>query len=152
MKLNLLSIYSSQYTGGGDNALIDNIRGENNFRLGEWQGYYNTDFVAVLDFGEEKDIESIHAEFLQDIGSWIWMPKQIKFEYSDDGKTFKYLGNVKNEIPDNKYESVINDYVLKKKIKSRFIKIIAKKYGSIPQWHVGAGNPSWIFIDEIWVE
>ena len=152
MKLKLLSDYSPQYTGGGDNALIDNLRGNNNFRLGEWQGYYNTDFEAILDLGEIKEINSIHSEFLQDIGSWIWMPGEIEFQFSDDGINFNSSSILQNTIPDNNYDSVIHDFELKKNIKIRFIKIKARKYGLIPDWHIGAGNPSWIFIDEVWVE
>ena len=32
--------YSPQYTAGGDIALINTIRGGENFRTGNWQGYY----------------------------------------------------------------------------------------------------------------
>jgi hypothetical protein len=33
-----ISPYSPQYTGGGDNAIVDGIRGTVNFASGEWQG------------------------------------------------------------------------------------------------------------------
>ena len=36
--------------------------------------------------------------------------------------------------------------------KYRYIKIIAKKLGKLPEWHLGAGGKSWIFIDEIEVK
>ena len=34
----VISPYSRQYTGGGDNAIVDGIRGTTNFASGEWQG------------------------------------------------------------------------------------------------------------------
>ena len=152
MKLQLLSKYSSQYTGGGDYALINQLRGNDNFRLGEWQGYNDTDFGAVLDLGEVKKIEKIAVGFLQDIGSWIWMPGKVIFEFSEDGQNFKELGIVENTIPTDEYTSVIKDFELKKSVNTRYIKIKAEKFGTIPEWHLGAGNPSWIFVDEIVVE
>src|SRR6185369_15461376 len=42
-KLTLQSNYSSQYTGGGDLALIDGIRGTTNWSGGAWQGYQAKD-------------------------------------------------------------------------------------------------------------
>ncbi|MEZ4906603.1 MAG: discoidin domain-containing protein [Saprospiraceae bacterium] len=152
MKIDLLTKYSPQYTGGGDFALIDNVRGENNFRLGEWQGYYDTDVKVVLDLGEETSISEVHSEFLQDIGSWIWMPKEILIESSNDGINFNECGIIENKIASDNYDSIIQDYVLKKNIDCRYVKITAINFGSIPAWHVGAGNPSWLFVDEIWVE
>ena len=35
--------------------------------------------------------------------------------------------------------------------KARFIKVIAKKIGKLPEWHLGAQHKgkSWLFVDEI---
>ncbi len=35
--------YANQYNAGGNNALIDGIRGSSDFKTGSWQGYQNTD-------------------------------------------------------------------------------------------------------------
>ena len=35
--------YAQRYNGGGDNALIDGIRGGLDYRTGTWQGYHNRD-------------------------------------------------------------------------------------------------------------
>ena len=35
---------------------------------------------------------------------------------------------------------------------TRFIKVVARQLGAIPDWHPGAGAQSFIFIDEITVE
>lgn len=152
LKLKLLSAYNSQYTGGGDNALINQLRGTDNFRLGEWQGYNDTDFEAIVDLGEIKTINKIGIGFLQDIGSWIWMPKSVTFTCSDDGNVYKQLGTVENTVPADEYKSVNKDFEIKIPVTTRFIKIKALKFGTIPEWHIGAGNPSWIFADEILIE
>jgi hexosaminidase len=34
----------------------------------------------------------------------------------------------------------------------RYIRVLAKNRGSCPDWHPGAGNPAWLFIDEVVVE
>jgi hexosaminidase len=35
---------------------------------------------------------------------------------------------------------------------ARYIKVIAKNYGQIPEGKPGAGNPAWLFADEIKVD
>ena len=46
--------YSPQYTGGGKFAVIDGIRGTTNWSGGGWQGYWGSDFIAVVDLGKTR--------------------------------------------------------------------------------------------------
>src|SRR6185369_9820152 len=96
-RITLESAYSSQYTGGGDMALIDGIRGTANWSGGAWQGYWNKDFVAVIDLGSVQTVSKVGAGFLQDIGSWIRMPRRVEIELSMDGKTFGPALSVAND-------------------------------------------------------
>ncbi|MEI6122931.1 MAG: GH92 family glycosyl hydrolase [Bacteroidota bacterium] len=152
LKITLLAKYSSQYTGGGDNALIDMIRGGNNFRLGEWQGYDSVDFEAIIDLGSVQKVHKLSAGFLQDIGSWIWMPRLVDYETSVDGKNFVPAATVKNTVSETDTQSTIKDFEAKVAVDARYIKVKAKNFGTIPSWHLGAGYPSWIFVDEIIIE
>jgi len=150
--IKLLTSYDSQYTAGGPEGLIDFIRGGKNFRLGAWQGYNGKDFEAIVDLGKMESIHKISAGFLQDIGSWIWMPTLIEYSVSDDNVNFNVVASIKNDISNSDYNSIIKDYTSLCDTKARYIRVKAKGYGIIPSWHLGAGNPSWIFIDEIIVE
>jgi predicted alpha-1,2-mannosidase len=151
--IKLLSKYSNQYTAGGDQALIDFIEGGDDFRDGTWQGYEAQDFAAIIDLGERKQIHSISTGFLQSISSWIWMPKQVEYFVSDDGKNFKSVGVVKNTLAENDYENVKRNFSLKlNKVYARYVKVQAENYGTIPDWHLGAGGQAWIFVDEVRVE
>ncbi|HNZ42054.1 MAG TPA: GH92 family glycosyl hydrolase [Bacteroidales bacterium] len=151
-KIKLLSKYSSQYTGGGDNALIDGIRGGENFRLGEWQGYDSVDFEAIVDLGNKQKINTISTGFLQDIGSWIWMPVYVEYSVSDDGVTFKPVAEIKNTVPINDYKCTIHDLTSDVKTEGRYVKVKAYNIGTIPEWHLGAGYSGWIFVDEIMID
>jgi hypothetical protein len=37
-------------------------------------------------------------------------------------------------------------------VKARYIRLRAKQYGKLPEWHEGAGGDTHIFCDEITVE
>src|SRR4030095_4625763 len=150
------SKYSEQHPAGGDFALIDGIRGTTNWSGGAWQGYWGKDLLAVLDLGEVKKIEKLGAGFLQDVGSWIWMPRRVEFEVSLDGKIFKSVLTLPNEVPDGSNSPaggvVIKDFTgTIKPQPARYVRIRAVNYGKIPAWHPGHGGDGWIFADEIWV-
>ena len=154
--VSLGSKYSAQYTGGGDIALIDGIRGTKNWTSGAWQGYQGVDLIAVIDLGEVKTIQTLGAGFLQDVGSWIWMPRRVEFEISVDGKTFTPVLTLQNEVPDG--SNLPADGVVAKDFKgtiqphaARYVRIRAVNFGKIPAWHPGRGGDAWIFADEIWV-
>ena len=152
-ELKLVSKYSNQYTAGGDHGLIDFIHGGNDFRDGTWQGYEAQNFVAVLDLGQSQNIKSISVGFLQSIRSWIWMPKEVQYYVSVDGKSFQKVGVVKNTLADDEYETMSRNFTKSlSAVYGRYIKIVAVNYGTIPQWHLGAGGQAWIFVDEIAVE
>jgi predicted alpha-1,2-mannosidase len=151
--IDILSKYNPQYNAGGNEGLIDGVRGSKNFRLGGWQGYQNTDFTAVIDMGSVKSLQRVGAGFLQDARSWIWMPKYVEFYISEDGKEFSLIGKVDNSVGDQDMDVQIKDLVLGNiSAKGRFIKVFAKNYGAIPQWHEGFGGQAFIFVDEIFAE
>ena len=144
------SKYSAQYPGGGELALIDGIRGTTNWSGGGWQGYQGQDLVAVVDLGKTETITRLGAGFLQDIGSWIWLPRQVDFDLSTDGRSFVQAVTIPNDVPGNKYGIVMKDLAENIRPKeARYIRIRARNYGQIPAWHAGAGGKAWIFVDEI---
>ncbi|HKP36238.1 MAG TPA: GH92 family glycosyl hydrolase [Pyrinomonadaceae bacterium] len=148
-----LSRYSPQYTGGGDLALIDGIRGNTNFTTGAWQGFQGQDFTAVIDLGKVRDIKRLGAGFLQDVGPWIWMPRRVQFETSIDGQAFTEAAVIENDLSDQDWRVTIRDLV--KTIpnrQARYVRVTAQNYGRIPGWHPGHGGQAWIFIDEIIIE
>jgi hypothetical protein len=149
-KLRLESKYSSQYPGGGELALIDGIRGTRNFSGGGWQGFQGQDLVAVVDLGQVRSVSKLGAGFLQDAGSWIMMPRAIEFELSIDGENFTRVLSIPNEVSDRNNELVIKDFAgTIQRQPARFVRIRARSYGKLPEWHPGSGGDSWIFADEI---
>ncbi|MFO7791314.1 MAG: GH92 family glycosyl hydrolase, partial [Bacteroidales bacterium] len=151
--IHLRAEYSNQYSAGGDKALIDGIRGGNNFRTGRWQGYKGQDVEAIVDIGSEKPVSVIGAGFLQDIKSWIWMPEKVEFQVADNAKHFISLGTLKPETDNKSYGQFIENLEIKtEKQHIRYIKMKATYPGDIPEWHPGAGNAAWIFADEIYYE
>ena len=144
--------FSEQYQAGGNKALIDHLRGGDNFRTGTWQGYHGVDLVATIDLGSRQRINRLAGSFLQDQKSWIFMPKEVSFFVSDDGKQFRKVGTVVNYIADNEEDAILQEMEVRPRCEARYVKMAAKNLGTCPQWHPGAGEPAWIFCDEFVIE
>ena len=144
-------MYSNQYDAGGKNALVDGLRGPNNYLTGRWQGFQAKNFESIVDLGTIENISYLNIGAIQDVRSWIWLPKKVDFSCSLDGKNFNAISSVNHSISDNTSESVVNQFglKLKKPIKARYIKVNAENYGLCPEWHLGKGGKSWLFFDEI---
>ncbi|HNQ60617.1 MAG TPA: GH92 family glycosyl hydrolase [Bacteroidales bacterium] len=152
LKIRLLSNYHPNYSAGGPDALIDGLRGPDNWRLGGWQGYQGTDFEAIVDMGSKKTIHHCALGCLQDAGSWIWMPSKVEFFLSDDGKNFQKIGEVAPNIATDDYRKQVKDLGITINRSGRYIKVRAINLGTIPSWHPGAGDKTFIFVDEIVVK
>ena len=149
----IASKYNRQYTGGGDEGLTDGIRGTTSFASGEWQGYQGRDFVATIDLKKPTTFTEVGGGFLQNAGSWIWMPTHIEFEVSQDGVNFTRVADIKTDIAVTDMESKSRDYTAKiSPTTARYVRVHAYNLGKIPSWHPGAGSDAFIFVDEIWVK
>ena len=144
------SRYSRQYNAGGDEGLIDGTRGGSNWRTGGWQGYQDTDFEAVLDLLQVRDITVVGAGFCQDARSWIWMPRYVEYWASTDGVNYVPLDRLDTTVQEKDYQLQTWDAEIPVSCTARYIKVFAKNIGTIPSWHPGAGYPGYIFVDELW--
>ena len=154
VKIELKSKYANQYNAGGDNALIDGITGTEDFRTGTWQGYWNEDVVAIVDLGKKKNISSISVNFLRDQRSWVFLPTAVDIFVSNDGKNFQKIKNWFAPKYFNTDEVEIESVNVNQNLNSRYIKVVAKNLGELPEWHLGYKHDgrSWIFIDEIQIK
>jgi len=149
--IDIKSKYNPQYHAGGNDGLLDGIFGTTNWRKGDWQGYQSQDFEAVVDLQEIKEISYLSSNYLQDSRSWILMPTKVDYYVSTDNVNFTKIGTIENTIDAKESENIIKNFSLSlvKPMNARYVKVIAKNYGKLPEWHQGFGGDAFIFIDEI---
>ncbi|MDG5490753.1 GH92 family glycosyl hydrolase [Psychroserpens sp. SPM9] len=153
LSIELETAYANQYNAGGNDALIDGILGTQDFRTGTWQGYHDEDLIATVDLGRLKSVNMVFINFLQDQGAWIFYPTQVECFGSVDGVNFEPIDSKKIIDTAKRSEDIeIKKVYFKQPSKKfQFIKIVAKKMGELPEWHLGYPHDgrSWIFADEI---
>ena len=148
-KLNLINIPNDKYPGESYESLINGLAGTVNYTDPSWQGFEAEDLIATIDLGTLTEISEIKARFLQSQVFWIFLPKKIEIEHSIDGKNFELLYE---SYPNNDFnfeQNIFTYTVQTEKIRSRYVRIKAENIKKCPEYHPGAGGPSWIFSDEI---
>ena len=157
IKIKLQTSYANQYNAGGDNALIDGILGTKDFRTGTWQGYWNEDVIATVDLGKTSvENGSVEVNFLEDQKSWIFLPSELECLVSTDGVKYNSIGNysINNTQQNDIIKTKEYTFNYSSSLKVRYVKLIAKKLGELPTWHLGYPHDgrSWLFIDEIQIK
>ena len=145
--------YRPEYSGGGDNALVDGSLGSNNYHDGHWQGFYGIDADLELDFGKYQKINALNIGFLVNAHDWILRPDVVEVYTSNDGKNYKPYKtfDLTTEIP------LTGNHTFRERfetadLSTRYLRIVVKNPGKLPDGLPGAGYDSWIFMDEIMVE
>ncbi|MBL4704259.1 MAG: GH92 family glycosyl hydrolase [Flavobacteriales bacterium] len=149
VKITKVTAFANEYSAGGDQALIDGIQGGNDYKTGFWQGVQGPDYEVIIDLGEVRRVDELEIGCFQDIKSWIWFPKEIEIYASTDGIKFDHAYTIKTKFPEDKYGSFRRSFMGTVYKAARYIKVIAKNRGKCPKWHLGNGNDTWIFMDEI---
>ncbi|WP_412477064.1 glycoside hydrolase family 20 protein [Flavobacterium sp. TBRC 19031] len=140
---------SGNYAKGGGFTLVDGIKGDKAKFGQHWLGFSGVDLNATIDLGQKQKINQLSLGLLNSPSSWIYFPKKVTFQVSEDMIQFETVGTFT-------YEEILkaNGQVdIKCHHKNiQFVKVTAENFGIIPDGQPGAGNKAWLFADEITVE
>jgi hypothetical protein len=144
------STYNPAYAAGGDGALLDGLTGSMDFADGRWQGYQGQDIELEIDLKRETPVTSVAMDFLQNAYSWILLPKDVQIFTSADGENYRLAATITNDVPPTGQNTVIHTFKADfTGLNARYLKIIAHSQGNLPAGHHAAGNPSFMFTDEV---
>ena len=145
--------YNNRYKAFGEKTLVNGISGSGAFDDGQWQGFEGTDMDVVIDLGNEMAVTRISSRFLANVGSWIFLPVEVEYHASVDGKMFVPVSAIRTELIPEEQGSRTEEYFASfPEVTTRYIRIIARGLGTCPPWHAGAGGKAWLFCDEVIVE
>jgi hexosaminidase len=149
-KVSITATPNPKYPGqGGAFSLVNGVYSQKGLSYPDWLGWVGDDLEATIDFGETTSFDSVRIHTLDQNGSWIYLPQYVEVLTSNDGNNFTSVGKSSTFVGDVLTMGWMN--VPTSKQSSRFIKVIARNYGLIPDGKPGAGNKAWLFADEIQV-
>ena len=145
--------YRPEYSGGSEDALLNGAVGTNNYKDGNWQGFYGTDCDLELDFGKKERLNSLKINFNTNPYDWILLPKKMSVYVSSNGTNYTLFKtfDISEDVDTSKTNIVTKTFDISG-LNSRFVRIVVETPGLIPEGLPGYNNPSWMFMDEIVVE
>ncbi len=145
--------YRPEYSGGGDNALLDGSLGSDDYTDGHWQGFYGIDADLEIDFGKALNVNALNIGFLVNAHDWIMRPDEVEVYTSADGKNYKPFKTLTltTKVP------LTGNHTFRERfetsgLSTRYLRVVVKNPGKLPEGLPGAGYDSWIFMDEMMVE
>jgi len=146
--VSLVNAPKAPYNKSGNTGFVNGIlANDSRFSDGEWLAWEGKTINATLDLGAATKVTQISTRFMNSRGSWIHLPTRVEVLGSEDGKTFTRIGLLQNL--DNSKEGPVNVLFVTSPTIVKFIKLIAHPVTTIPAGFAGAGNPSWMFMDEL---
>lgn len=150
--------YSSQpdanYRQAGEQVLADGLQGGGIHSDGLWTGWQGEDLRATIDLKAPTPVNAISARFLQQSGSWILLPKAVRYSVSSDGKRWKRVRAQSFDVDAGNERRWVEEVAFHadKPLIARYVRMEVDRYGMLPIGHNGAGHPAYFFVDEIVVE
>lgn len=140
---------SEKYYDQGAITLVNGIKGDRGKFGKDWLGFNGKDLDAVIDFGKTENFSNFEVGLIHGPENWIYYPKSIEILVSNDGKNFTSAKNI-SEAEIKQMNGNINVNIGNQN--ARFVKVFIKNHGTIAQGNPGAGNPAWLFADEILIK
>lgn len=141
---------SKGYYAKGTLSLVDGLKGSDNFRDGYWLGFEGIDLDLLIDLEKDTPIRSVSSDFFQNSGAWIFLPEEViisLFDSNHDSIVSSIL------VPESTMEvrgSIIEELKAEfENVSARYVGMRARGLKIIPDWHEGAGNKGWLFVDEM---
>lgn len=136
-----------RYGDGGAFGLVNGILADENLSGGRWLGWWGSNLDAVIDLGKNESFSEVEIGLLRMENSWIYLPQFVEVFVSKDSKSFTPISK-KNAVEYANGGRVKLNFAPQS---ARYVKVVAKNFGTIPNGKEGEGNKSWLFVDEILV-
>ena len=150
--LSLTPAFSPKYPADGATTLVDGLHGPIDHSFA-WLGWEGEDLEAVVDLGAQTSVHRVSVDFLQSVGSWIWLPLRLDVDLSIDGDVWEPAGVVQATADEHQEPVFTETYAVEFAPRAtRYVRVRAASRRICPDWHIGVGGPAWIFADELVVE
>jgi len=140
---------SSKYNFNSPYSLVDGVSGSIPWNGKEWLGFVDNPLEAVIDLGKIQDVSEVLIHALKAEASWIYLPKTVRVEVSENGIDYVKFGEY-NESEINQMGRIIQ--VKNNPVKARYVKVNVEGLGLIGKGKAGEGNNAWLFVSEIGIQ
>ena len=132
--------------------LTDGLRGAGPYNSGDFAGWYNQPFEAVIEM-DGAPYSSVTLSTFAFRYDYVFGPLDLTVYVSENGEEYTEVAHA-----DYAVEGTIDDhngcaeYTLSfPETAAKYLKVTAACIKSLPDWHPGKGQPGFLFVDEVLV-
>jgi len=138
------------YPGRGPQGLVDGLAGSVEYRDPQWMGFLGRDFEAVIDLGASVEVTALGVRCLQVTASGVYLPKEVRFAVSEDGKTYAEVAKAAPRLAPSEPGPAVETLAAEGlAARGRWVRVRATNFGVLPPDHPAAGVKAWLFVDEL---
>ncbi len=138
-----------KYGNPDGSQLIDQVFGTLDFRDRKWTGLNRKDLIVEFDLGQKVNMSRVQVSTLTSTEKWRFPPKSISIFVKNEKMEYEKVKEQQiNHILEHDTQINYHDIRFSER-EAQYVKIVIENYGTLPDWHRGAGKLPWIFVDEI---
>lgn len=144
---------NTPYNRHFDRALSDGEMGGVDDLSHSWIGFSGNDMVVTVTLNKAIDLDEVRMRFAHQPSAWTFAPTTVSVSVSSDGEHFSEPVAAKMDFASD--DVVNNNSRLFEPVVRiatggvRYVRIVAKNIGRIPEWHSAKGLRAWLMTDEI---
>jgi hexosaminidase len=140
-----------RYPGTGPFSLTDGISGSSEHGEGLWQGWWKPSVTITIALPRSITLARVQVNFLQNTRSWILLPRTVHISWSADSSSWSTPIDVTHLVPIGAEGAIRQGFAATapRGTRARYVRIAADGGGPLPPGHPGAGQPAWLFADEV---
>jgi hypothetical protein len=148
----LLTLPNKNYPGRGAASLYDLKKGSTDLHDGNWIGFLGDTVVVESTFKRKINCNQLQISTLSDLNAWILTMKSFTVFGKNKQGVWQNIGSWQAPADDILATAATYDSfqtVILQPLSTREIRIEIIPFGPLPKEHPGAGQPAWLFLDEI---
>ena len=131
--------YSKGYPAQKEATLVNGYRGSLTYGDGQWQGFDTNDMDVTIDLENPVALKTLAVSFVQQTGPGVFMPAFVEISVSDNGKEFRKVKTINNDIPLSQSALTFKEFKFDLAgEKGRYVRVFAKN-----------GQRGFLFADEV---
>jgi hypothetical protein len=149
-RITLAAEPAPQYAANGGGSVVDGLLGTVDHNA-NWLGFHGNDLEATIDLKVAVPVRGIAVRCLQARDLGIFVAQDVDLAISADGTTFRRIATAASVTATAVEGPTIETIraVADTDAPARFIRVRVRNRGQIPAPHGAAGQPAWLFVDEI---
>lgn len=142
------------YSLGGANALVDGLKGGEDYRTERWVGFSNNGLDATIDLMQPTQVESVSISVYVSCHSWLgelfFDTRGFKVQISDDGENyFTVASELYQPLKENTAKGIHTHTLSFFPVTTRYVRVVMSCENSIPAWHESRGKSAYLLVDEV---